>query len=237
MNRAMSSTSDEHLKALINLSHAIASDIFLDDILKLVAFSVARATSMDICSLWLVDKAGGGRLKLAAAHAAGPDKAADKILAMGEKIALCAIDEKRPVIVKDISKDRRFGEGGPAGRPAIVSMASVPIPGDKDRPIGAINCFSRKAAHLSQKDIDLVASLAWQASKIIKEAERMVRASIIKIELESLKKIDRAQKIIMDKKKLADNMALQWIQQRSADTCTSLHEVAEAILLANDCEL
>jgi GAF domain-containing protein len=237
MNRAISGNSDEHLQALANLSHAITSDIFIDDILNLVVLAAARATSMDACHLWLVDRAGGNSLRLVATHVSGLDMAAGKAPAMGEAIARCALEEKRLVVIGDVSRDGRFAEKELAAELAIVSMASVPMMDDSGSPAGAINCFARKAHKLTQHDIDLVTSLAGQTAKIIRDAERMVRASIIKIELETLKKIALAQKIIMDRKKLAGGMAIKWLEQRSTDTCTSLHDVAEAILLANECEL
>ena len=47
---------DQYIKALMDISEALTSDLFLDDLFKLVVMVVAMVTGVDICSLWLVDE-------------------------------------------------------------------------------------------------------------------------------------------------------------------------------------
>ncbi len=48
-------TYDSYLKALMDISRAITSDLYLEDILKLIVMVTAKVTGVDICSLWLVE--------------------------------------------------------------------------------------------------------------------------------------------------------------------------------------
>ena len=49
---------DQYIKGLMDISQAITSDLYLEDILKLIVMVTARATGFAICSLWLLDKNG-----------------------------------------------------------------------------------------------------------------------------------------------------------------------------------
>ena len=49
-------SSDQYIKALMDISQALTSDLFLDDLFKLIVMVVAKVTGVDICSLWLVDE-------------------------------------------------------------------------------------------------------------------------------------------------------------------------------------
>ena len=48
-------TYDSYLKALMDISRAITSDLYLEDILKLIVMVTAKVTGVDICSLWVVE--------------------------------------------------------------------------------------------------------------------------------------------------------------------------------------
>ena len=42
---------DQYIKALMEISRAVTSDLFLEDVFKLMVMVVARVTGVDICSL------------------------------------------------------------------------------------------------------------------------------------------------------------------------------------------
>ncbi|MBU4127371.1 MAG: histidine kinase, partial [Proteobacteria bacterium] len=52
----MPETHDKYIKALMDISRAITSDLYLEDILKLILMVTARVTGVEICSLWLIDE-------------------------------------------------------------------------------------------------------------------------------------------------------------------------------------
>ena len=47
---------DKYIKALMDISQAITSDLYLEDILKLIVMVTAKVTGVEICSLWLIDE-------------------------------------------------------------------------------------------------------------------------------------------------------------------------------------
>lgn len=47
---------DRYIKALMDISRAITSDFYIEDILKLIVMVTAKVTGVEICSLWLVDE-------------------------------------------------------------------------------------------------------------------------------------------------------------------------------------
>ena len=52
---------DKYIKGIMEISEAITSDRYLEDILKLVVMVVAKVTGVDICSLWLIEKSKKGK--------------------------------------------------------------------------------------------------------------------------------------------------------------------------------
>jgi two-component system, response regulator PdtaR len=49
-------TNEGYIKALMDISQAITSDLFLEDLLKLIVMVTAKVTGVEICSLWLIDE-------------------------------------------------------------------------------------------------------------------------------------------------------------------------------------
>lgn len=47
---------EEQIKALTKISKAITSDLYLDDILRLIVAVTAEVMGSNICSLWILDE-------------------------------------------------------------------------------------------------------------------------------------------------------------------------------------
>ena len=74
-------TYDGYLKALMDISRAITSDLYLEDILKLIVMVTAKVIGVDICSLWLVEDEGEScRIRLKATQALDTDYVNDRVL-------------------------------------------------------------------------------------------------------------------------------------------------------------
>ena len=54
MEKVEQTTYDDYIKALTDISRAITSDLFLDDLLMLIVMATAKVTAVDICSSWLI---------------------------------------------------------------------------------------------------------------------------------------------------------------------------------------
>jgi len=91
-------TYDSYLKALMGISSAITSDLYLEDILKLIVMVTAKVTGVDICSLWLVEgDEEPYKIRLRATQALDPDYVKDRVLDVREGVVGFVVAENRPL--------------------------------------------------------------------------------------------------------------------------------------------
>jgi signal transduction protein with GAF and PtsI domain len=128
MEKIPPETYDKYIKALMDISRAITSDLYLEDILKLLVMVTAKVTGVEICSLWLVDEnAEGKKIRLKATQAIDPDYVKDRALNMNEGVVGFVAANNQPLIIEDVLKEARFKEKEMARKLGLVSMVSVPM--------------------------------------------------------------------------------------------------------------
>jgi signal transduction protein with GAF and PtsI domain len=237
MEKITSETYDKHIKALMDISRAITSDLYLEDILKLIVMVTAKVTGVEICSLWLIDESVTPiKIRLKATQAIDPDYVKDRSLNMDEGVVGFVATHKRPLIVKDVLKEPRFKEKDMAKKLGLVSMVGVPLQVKNEKVIGVLNCFTAKPHHFSETEVNLITTVANQAAAAIINTELMVKTKVIREELETRKLVERAKEVLMRRRKMNGDDAFRWIQKRSMDSRKSMRHVAEAILLSEEFE-
>jgi two-component system, response regulator PdtaR len=235
MDKSTPETHDKYIKALMDVSEAITSDLYLEDILKLIVMVTAKVTGVEICSLWLMDEGEGPqKIRLKATQAIDPDYVKDRALNMNEGVVGFVASNNKPLIVKDVLKERLFKEKEMAKKLGLVSMVSVPMHVREDKVIGVLNCFTAEAHDFPRTEVNLITTVANQAAIAIENTRLMVRTRVIEEELESRKKIERAKEILMVKKNLPADKAFRWLQKKSMDTRKSMREIADAIIISQD---
>lgn len=235
MNTDHPNSYDHYIKALMEISQAITSDLFLEDFFKLIVMVVAKVTGVDICSLWLVDEdSNPPKIRLKATQAIEPEYVIDRSLELHEGVVGYVISTQKPLVIKDVLLCEIFKEKEMARKLGLVSMVGVPLQGKKEKIIGVLNCFTSTPHEFSKTDINLLTTVANQAAVAILNAELIVKTKIIQEELRSRRKIERAKEIIMERQVINGDDAYRWIQKRSMDSRKSMLEVAEAILLSNE---
>jgi len=235
MDKISPETYDRYIKAITDISKAITSDKYLEDILKLIVMVTAQVTGVEICSLWLIEEdEKGKRARLKATQAIDPDYVKDRILNMNEGVVGFIASTNRPLIVEDVLREPRFKEKEMAKKLGLVSMVGVPLHVREDTVIGVLDCFTVEPHKFSETEVSLITTVANQAAVAIENTQLMVRTKIIEEELEKRKMIDRAKEILMAKKGLSGEMAFRWIQKKSMDTRKSMKEIAEAIIISQD---
>lgn len=235
MDKISEETYDKYIKALTEISKAITSDQYLEDILKLIVMVTAKVTGVDICSLWLIEESEKGKsARLKATQAIDPDYVKDRVLTMNEGVVGFVASTNRPLILEDVLQEPRFKEKEMAKKLGLVSMASVPMHVKEDKVIGVLNCFTTRPHIFSETELNLITAVANQAAVAIENTQLMVRTKIIEEELEKRKMIDRAKEILMTKKGLSPEKAFRWIQKKSMDTRKSMKEIAEAVIISQD---
>ncbi len=235
MHDIMPETYEQYIKGLMDISRAITSDFYLEDILKLIVMVTAKVTGVEICSLWLVDESvTPKKIRLKATQTIEPEYVKDRSLKMNEGVVGYVLSHKRPLIVENVLKEPRFKEKEMAKKLGLVSMLGVPLQIQDDKAIGVLNCFTAKMHKFSETEINMIKTVANQAAAAILNTELMVKTEVIKEELESRKLVERAKEIIMQRYNMEGNKAFRWIQKRSMDLRKTMREVAEAILLSEE---
>ncbi|MCP4683786.1 MAG: GAF and ANTAR domain-containing protein [Desulfobacterales bacterium] len=237
MKEFRSETYDNYIKALTDISRAITSDQYLEDILKLIVMVTAKVTDVEICSLWLVDETESPKkIRLKATQAIDPDYVKDRSLTMEEGVVGFVATQSQPLIVADVLKEPRFKEKDMAKNLGLVSMLGVPLQVGDGKVIGVLNCFTAKAHEFSGTEVNLITAVANQAAVAILNTELMVKTKVIREELETRKLVERAKEVLMRRRNMDADEAYRWIQKRSMDSRKSMHRIADAVLLSEELE-
>ncbi|MBW1802224.1 MAG: GAF and ANTAR domain-containing protein [Deltaproteobacteria bacterium] len=235
MEKASPETYDKYIKAITDISQAITSDLYLEDILKLIVMVTAKVTGVEICSLWLIDDTEKPKkIHLKATQAIDPEYLQDRSLDRVEGVVGFVATHNQPLIVKDVLKEPRFKEKEMAKKLGLVSLLSVPLRVKNDQVIGVLNCFTAEPHDFSKTEINLITAVANQAAVAIYNTELIVKTKVIQEELETRKLVEKAKEVLMLKRNIDGREAHRWIQKRSMDSRKSLRIVAEAILLSEE---
>ena len=235
MDKISGETYDKYIKGITEISKAITSDQYLEDILKLIVMVTAKVTGVDICSLWLIEESEKDKkARLKATQAIDPDYVKDRVLNLNEGVVGYVASTNRPLKVENVLKEPRFKEKEMAKKLGLVSMLGVPLHVKEDKVIGVLDCFTIEPHEFSETEVSLITAVANQAAVAIENTQLMVRTKIIEEELEKRKLIDRAKEILMTKKNFSAERAFRWIQKKSMDTRKSMKEIAEAVIISQD---
>lgn len=235
MEKLAQQTYDKYIKGIMDISRAITSDLYQEDILKLIVMVTAKVTGVEICSLWLIDEGSDPlKIRLTATQSIDPDYLKDRSLSMNEGIVGYVAAQKKPIIISNVLEEPRFKEKEMAKRLGLVSMVSVPLQVKNEKVIGVLNCFTAEPHDFSETEVNLIQTVANQAAVAIVNTELMVKTRVIQEELETRKLVERAKEILMLRRGKTGEQAYRWIQKRSMTTRKSMRSVAEAILLSEE---
>jgi signal transduction protein with GAF and PtsI domain len=238
MERGRLISPDQYIKALTDISSAITSELYLEDILKLIVMVTANVTGFAICSLWLLDEnESPPQIRLKATQAISPDYVKDRSLDLNEGVVGHVLSNKKPLTIKSVLRNKRFKEKEMARRLGLVSMVGVPLSLKDSKVIGVLNCFTTTAHEFTKTEVNLLTAVANQAAVAILNTELMVKTQVIQEELESRKLIERAKEVLMYRMRIKGDEAYRWLQKRSMDTRKSMRQVAEAVLLSEELAL
>lgn len=219
-----------YIDTLSTISKAITSELYLEDVLKLIVTLTANVMKAKICALWLLDEK-TKELKIRATQALSKEYLKERSLKLGEGIVGLVAGEKKPLAILDVLKEPKYKEKQLAKKEGLVSMLSVPMM-VKKRVIGVINCYTTTTYKFTKGDIDLVNTVANQAAVAIENTELLVKTKVIQEELQARKKIEKAKGILMKEQGIGEEEAYNLIRKSSMDKRIHMKEVAEAIILS-----
>ncbi len=219
----------KQLEAISKVSKTITSNLYLEDILKLIVTVTAEIMDSKICSLMLIDEK-TGNLVLKATQSMSEAYNKKPHLKIGEGIAGKVALENKPISVYDLSREPEYRSKAIAEKEGLKSLLSVPL-AVKGKVIGVLNNYTSYSHKFTKDEVTILTTVANQASIVIENAELMVKTKVIKEELESRKAVERAKGILMRQQGLSEDEAFRKIQKQSMDTRKSMREIAEAIIL------
>ena len=220
----------KEINAIYEISKAITSDMYLEDILKLIVSVTAEITGSKICSIMLVDEK-TKTIKIRATQAMSDEYIKKGPLKIGEGIAGKVVKEARQIFVEDVRENNDYKYKDIAKKENLVSMLSVPMK-VKNKVIGVLNVYTPHIHNFSEKEIEVISSIANQAAIVIENTELMVKTKILEEELETRKKIEKAKGLLMKELNIDEDEAYRKLRKASMDRRKSLKEIAEGIIIA-----
>ncbi len=217
------------IEALTKISEAITSDLYLEDILKLIVSVTAQVLGSKICSLMLLNKS-RRELEVKATQSVSEEYNKKPNIKIGEGIAGKVAKDGKPITVLDVRKDGRYINIKIARKEKLCSLLCVSLI-FKGRIIGVLNSYTSSPHKFNRNEINILKSIANQAAIVIENFRLVVESKVIKEELESRKVIERAKGILMKQANLSEQEAYSRIRKYSMDSRRSMREVSEAIIL------
>ncbi|MFH1259338.1 MAG: GAF and ANTAR domain-containing protein [Elusimicrobiota bacterium] len=228
--RSISSTG-EQINALSKISKAITSDLYLEDLLKLIVTVTAQVMKSKICSLMLLDE-GKKELVIRATQSVSEAYNKKPNVKLGEGISGRAALENRPISILDVKADPNYVNREIAYKEKLCSLLSVPM-AVKGKVIGVLNCYTTVSHQFTDTEIATLTTVTNSAAIAIENTELMVKTKVIQEELEARKTIERAKGILMKEHRFSEEEAFRTIQKYSMDQRKSMREISEAIILTS----
>jgi len=184
-------TDTELLSTLFDLGHEVTSVIDLEELLAKIPQIIARLTSFNAFSVYLLDEK---RQELRIAYAVGyPADASNIRLPLGQGVVGAAVQEGRPILVNDIRQEPRYR--GPLRN--MLSQLAVPLR-RKGEVIGALNLLNEVEGAFSPQDEALLRQFGAHVAVAIENA-RLFKSERHYVEtLETLAEIGREMSSILD---------------------------------------
>jgi len=221
---------EDYLKTLNKISRAIVSDLYLEDILKLIVTLTANVMKAKVCNVWLIDEK-KQEFSIKATQSMHQEYLNKKTIKLNEGIVGLVAREKKPKLIFNVLKEEQYKEKKLAKKEGLVSMASIPMM-VKDKIIGILNVYTNKPYEFTKAEITLLSTIANQAAVAIEKTELIVKTKIIQEELDTRKKTERAKGILMEERNISESEAFSLIRKSSMDKRISMKEIAEAIILS-----
>lgn len=165
------------LSTLAEVSEAITSPLYLDEMLDLVVDMAAQVTRAKATSLMLLNEE--DELILHAAHGVSEAYEEKAPLRLGEGVVGWVAQSGEPAVLKDVGEDPRYRYGALAEREGLRSLLCVPLQ-VRERVIGVLNSYTGQPHAFSAQEVELFQTLANQTALAIENARLVVNSAIVR---------------------------------------------------------
>jgi len=230
-DKKLDSTKDI-IKALSKIGEAITSDLYLEDILKLVVAVTAEVMGSKICSLMLLDPK-KKELTIKATQSISKEYINKNPLKLGDGVAGKVALENKAMVVSNIQTDKLYKYKEIGIKEGLVSLLCVPLH-VKGKVIGVLNTYTAEQYNFSDYEINILQTVADQAAIVLENYRLVIESKVIREELETRKALERAKGILMREENLSEEEAFKKIQKFAMDKRKSVRELADAIILSHE---
>jgi len=223
------------VETLSQVSETVASNRLIEDVLHLIVTMTAQMMNSKICSIMLLDPQ-DDELRIVATQSLSEEYRRKPSLKVGQSISGRAVQERRPIIVADVTRERDYMYPDIARKEGLCSLLSAPMM-IRDKAVGVINSYTSVPHTFTPEEVKVMQAIANQAAIAIEHATLQEKSFEMQEALAVRKLVERAKGYLMRSKKLSEEEAFRLMQRQSMDLRKSLREIAEAILLAGEIEM
>lgn len=220
------------LETLSQVSETVVSNRVIEDVMHLMVTMTAQMMQSKICSIMLFDHA-TGELRIVATQSLSEQYRLKPNLKIGQSISGRVVQERRPIIVPDVTRERNYMYPDIAKKEGLCSLLSVPMM-IREKVVGVINSYTSMPYRFTTDEVKLMQAIANQAAIAIEHATLIEKSFEMQEALAVRKLVEQAKGYLMKTKKLTEEEAFRFLQRQSMDLRKSMREIAEAILLAGE---
>jgi GAF domain-containing protein len=152
----------------------------------------------------------------------------------GQGPCLQAFEQQQVVAIKDIADETRWPRFvAAAARDGLRSSLSLPL-AVRDKPVGALNLYSRSTEAFRPDDEALSKLFASQAALALSNAQTyeaaLILAEQLKEAIKSREVIGQAKGVIMEREQVSDQEAFQMLVRVSQNSNVKVRDVAQKIV-------
>ena len=196
------STASEHelVATLFDLGRQVTSVLDFEELLQRIPLLIRRLIPFEAFAVYLLEERRG---ELRVAYSVGyPVGDSPQRLTLDQGLVGAAVASGEPLLVNDLTADRRYVEFVPGMNSEIV----VPLM-HKSRPIGALNILSRNRDQFSPSDVSIVRQFGAHVAVALVNARLFERSRLDAEAFETLAEIGRDVASILDVDELLTRIA------------------------------
>lgn len=166
------------LQGLAQVSEAVTSPQYLDDMLDVVTSMASRMLRASVCTLYLIDES-RQFLELRSARRYDANYQKREPLKIDQGVMGEVVSSGRSITVANVQTDQRYASRELAKADGLVSMLAEPL-SVRGRVIGVLACYTKKRTTFTKQQKSLFATLANQTALAIENAQLITNAAVVK---------------------------------------------------------
>ena len=168
----------DELQGLAQVSEAVTSPQYLDDMLDVVTSMASRMLRASVCTIYLIDES-RQYLELRSARRYNANYQKRAPLKIDHGVMGQVVSSGRSITIANVQTDKRYASRELAKADGLVSMLAEPL-SVRDRVIGVLACYTKKRTTFTKEQKSLFATLANQTALAIENAQLITNAAVVR---------------------------------------------------------